>query len=281
MIINLEKTDIPVRYTFSVDKDAKQKSKTIHSVHSNGKLNIVYRDYEDIKNAIELVFRVDEYNLKGVKEPLIFNPTKWVFDRENNNTFVRSKQNLRLIFNRYKDKNRKKENLPSMLVAERFFFDTPNGFETSGFSNGPYFPFFINYFDIDIEKDTIIRGLKWLHIPLSIPVMTTFKCREINEKVLDFEGWVSLDESELDNLLTKRIFREKAKPYHFSKDFVIESNIKLKVEAKTGYLSSASFSFQFKTNDEQFTEGMSFTINKTNSTGSFIVTGKPRIIDPY
>lgn len=284
MKIDFKVSDIPVRYSFNVEKETKKGNNKLISVSSNGILNISYQPYEKLADALELIFKVETYNLKGIKEPLIFNPTKWIFDIKKNTSFVRGKENLRLLWNRYKDRNRKRENVALMLVTERFIFDTPQGFETSGFSNGPYLPFFQNYTDKEIEKDTIFEGSAWLNIPLNIPLKNTFRCTNIDSSYIYFEGWLSLDEKVLDFLLGKKSFREQAEEYHFSKDFSFESQFNIKVEIETGYVESANFNFDFKTTDKFFKETFEYKINRIEkpktSEGSVYVTGKPQIIDP-
>jgi hypothetical protein len=250
MVLTFKESDEKYRYSFVFEKDMKRKDKLIHSVHSNGIIDIKLSPHVKLDNAFEAMFYVEEYNLAGIKEPLIFNPTKWIFDINNNNAFVKSKNNLRLIWEKYKNKNRTAQNQAQLLVVERLYFYTPYGFENGGFSNGPYLTFFVNYFNRDLEKDDIfITGPNWLSIPINLPLNITYRPIAINERFIEFEGWITLNEKILDELLTNPNFRSRAMDYHFSKNFKITSNIQLKVDITTSYLHSANFNLEIDGND--------------------------------
>lgn len=102
MKIEFREIDEKLKYSFVFEKDMRRNDKLIQSVHSDGELNLSFRKYDKIENGIEIIFMVDHYNLKGSREPLIFNPTKWIYDIDNNEAFVRAKDNLRLIWKNIK-----------------------------------------------------------------------------------------------------------------------------------------------------------------------------------
>jgi len=287
MEINPKESTESLNYSFTFDKDFKRNAKLVQGVHSNGKISIKLRNYDKIENAIECVFTVDEYNLKGTKEPLIFNPTKWIIDIKNNISFVRSKEHLRLIFNKFKNKNRRPENMANLLVVERLFFHTPLGFENAGFSNGPYLTFFLNYYNKNLEQDDlIIFGPNWYSIPINLPFKTIFRCKSITKEFVIFEGWISLDEETLDKSLTDPNYRRRALDYHFSKDFIIESKINVCIDISTTFLHSADFKFKLKGEQGKLEEEMSYEIKRINNAlveddDSKIIRGRYRIVDPY
>lgn len=269
MILPFIESDNAYRYSFVFDKIMKRKGKEVYSVHSNGVINTVLKKFEKIDKAFEIIFNVEKYNLGGVKEPLIFNPTKWVFDIDNNISYVRSKENLKTIWERYKNKIRNNQNQAHLLVSERLFFHTPNGFENSGFSNGPYLAFFANYYNKDLQQDDLfIHHLDWLSIPSNIPLKITYRPQKITSNHVDLEGWITLNEEVLDDLLTKPAFRDRAMDYHFSKDFNIESKIILSVDIKTSFLNICDFYLEIDGAEGGIHEFMKYRIERIPMPGS-------------
>ena len=261
MLIDIKEQNIPVTYQFSFEKVVFRKKKDLLSVHNKGKISVGTKFTDKVENGIEYTFKTEEYNSKEIKEPLMLDPVKWVFAPIKNEVFIRNKDNLRLIWNKYRDKYRRRENSALFLALERLYFNTYQGLENSALSECPHLPFFINYFETNLDKDMLIIGCNWLLLPLNIPLNTTFKVININNQYIVFDGWVSLDEETLDLLLTKERFREKAESYHFSKDFTIDSSIKVLIDKNTSYLHSAIFNLEINGEDGALHETMKYEIS--------------------
>jgi len=273
-------------YVFNFYKRQEYEKKIIQQIESKGQFNLKLYPKEETQEYYDLVFRNEIYSQAGVKDPFVFNPVKWRLDKKSNIAYVKSKDNMKIAWQRYKDKYRRPENIASLLVIERLYFNAPLGFEYSSYSTGPYLPFFINIFDIELDSEIVIKGQDWLLIPVNIPVNTHFKCAAITPDNIILDGWISLDEEKLDTLLAKESFRDKAKSYHFSKDFRLISEIKVCIDIHTSYLHSAIFKLNIDGEDGKLKEDMHYEIKRNFDTlaeddNSKIIKGRYRIIDPY
>lgn len=234
-----EKTNFPSAYTFNFSKQSSYKDKSLASFNSKGKLNF-QRQETDIENVFEYIFKSIEYQQDNNNSPLLFSPVKCLYDQNKNDFEIKNKDNFKLVWERYRDKHRNKNNQVLILSLERLYFHTDKGIEFDVLSNAPYLPFFIPQ-PAKLEKESILPSINWLFIPLNLPLKTTYKCQEINDDIIYLKGWVSLDEESLDSLMTKDNFKLRAKDYHFSRDFQINSDLKIKLNTKTQLLYKAEY----------------------------------------
>lgn len=256
--IPLDKT--PAKYPFSFTKNSVYKKKTLFNLDSKGIISLFREQEEQSEAIVQYTFRSLEYIQKNVQSPLLFNPVKWIYNTGLNVAAIKNKENHRLVWNKYRDKYKNPQNQTALMAVERLYFHTPLGLEYDAFSNGTYLLFFLPL-DIGIKKETIIKGLDWLLMPINIPLNTTFKCINIDTQYITFKGWVSLDEKMLDELLRKDNFKNKAKKYHFSKDFQLESEIDLTIEVATKRLYKAEFNLKVKGEKEELYEIMNYSIH--------------------
>ncbi len=179
------------KYNFNFHKYTSYNKKILINVLTEGEFNVtLYHDSDPLNQ--EYIFKYDKFIQKGLKEPLIFSPFKWIFYKNKNEATIKSKNGLEAIWKRYRDKYNKRELQASLLMHERLFFHTPRGLENYSFSYNIYLPFFINT-PHDLKVDDIIEGIDWLLIPIDIPVNTHYKCKDINQSLITLEGWITLD----------------------------------------------------------------------------------------
>ncbi|MDR3339885.1 MAG: hypothetical protein LBT25_07340 [Candidatus Symbiothrix sp.] len=250
-----------IRYDFQFYKNHIYKKTSTLELETKGEIRLLRKASERFENSLEYIFRSDKFIQKGVSDPLVFNPVKWIFNLQLNTSGIDEKGDLKLIWNRYRDKYRKQENLIAFKLLENLYFNIPLGMEYQAFSNTPYLVFFINLFENEIEKETVVKGLDWILMPMSIPVNTTFRCTNLDERRMELNGWISLDDEKMDVLMSDKQFKETAKSYHFSKNFSMESQIKVIYESKTSYLHFASFDLEVKGEDGKLHEEMRYEIN--------------------
>ncbi len=263
MILDTSKPTERIAYLFDFYKYHKYKGKTILNIESNGSFNTQRLIREEGSNLPEYVFRSESYHQERMKDPLIFSPLKWIYNKAEHAASIKSKDHLKRVWCRYRDKYRRPENAAGLLVFERLLFNVPMGMEYDFFSNGAYLPFFIDIYDIDIEEETVLKTQDWVLMPMSIPVNTYFKCTKLTDESIYLDGWLTLDEDKLDELLTKEIFRQKAKSYHFSKDFRIESSIKVVIDIRNACLHSALFSLEISGENDSLHERMQYEVKGT------------------
>lgn len=271
------------RYEFKFYKEHIFKKKHETLIETEGVLNLSRKQCENIDNSISCIFETEKLLQKGIKDPLIFSPVLWNFNINLNMAGVNSKEELKLIWNRFKNKYRKQDNLVGFMVLENLYFNTIFGLEYSSFSHSPYLLFFINIYKDNFEENDIIKGLDWILMPMSIPVNTTFKCLAITDKSIILDGWVTLDEEKLEEMFRQKKFREQARGYHYSKDFNIDSKIKVIIDSRTSSLLSASFDLEINGEQGQLFEKMKYEIKRnSNTTKTYnVVIGKPRFLEPY
>ena len=276
-----------IKYNFRFNKKHIYKKREEVNLETEGITSLLIKATERFEDSLEYLFHSDKFVQKGVKDPLIFNPVKWIYNLKLNATGIDSKEDLRLTWNKYRDKYRRQDNLVSFKLLESLYFTVPLGMEYATFSNSPYLLFFINLLNKDIEKETVIKGLDFLLMPMSIPVNTTFQCIEINKDNMELNGWLSLDEEKLGELLRQKKFSEHARSYHYSKDFNLDSKIKVIIDTKTSSLFSASFDLEIKGEGGKLHEVMKYEIKRNSDSiileddDSKIIKGRYRIIDPY
>lgn len=246
------------KYHYSFNKKSYYKKKTLIQIDSNGIISHL-RENDESESIEKYTFRCLEYKYKNIKSPLILNPVKWIYNTNLNVAAIKNKENHKLVWNKYRDKHRTPQNQASFMVIERLYFHTPLGLEYDAFSNGIYLLFFIPL-NAKIKKDTFIKGLDWLNIPINLPFNTTFRCSDINNKFINLKGWISLDEKILDELIRNDNFKNKAMKYHFSKDFQVESEIDLIIEVETKSLYKADFNLEIKGDNNNLHETMNYSI---------------------
>jgi len=232
----------------------------------------------------EYVFTYSQFVQKGLKEPLIFSPIKWIFEVEKKHAYIKTKTNVQAIWKRYRDRHNRPEYQAYFLMLERLFFHTPGGLENYSLSHTFYLPFLF-HLTAGIKENDIINGVDWLFMPMNIPVNTYYKCLKNSNEEIILDSWITLDKERLDELLTKEKFRNKAKDYHFSQDFTISSDIKIIFKNFT--LHSVNFRVEIKNNNGLY-EMFQFTIERDNfdiisseDPNTKYIVGKPGIIDPY
>ena len=250
----------PSKYQFAFHKKSTYKKKTLLNVDSHGSISFLRQEEKEQKETLQYIFRILKYTQKNVQFPLLFTPVKWAYNTKLNITGIKNKEHHRLVWNKHRDKYRRPENMTIISAIERLYFHSPLGLEYDAFSNSIYLLFFLPLFNKDIQIETIIKGLDWHLTPLNIPVNTTYKCVDINDQHITFKGWISLDEKMLDELLRKDIFKNKAKKYHFSKDFQIDSDITLIIDCKTGLLYKADFNLDIRGEKEEVFESTNYNI---------------------
>ncbi len=266
MELLIQTTDYPVFYKFNLLKKSTYRNKKISNIESSGVLKFQVHLKNENK---EYIFHCNDYIQSGVKNPLIFNPVKWFFEKENKIFLIKSKDEIKLQWKRYKDKYRTTKNITDFLVLERLLFHTPLGFEYSTFSNGPYLPFFLDFTNVQIEKETLIKGMDFIMSPLNIPVNTTFICSDIDRNIMFLDGWISMDEDKMDLLIANKNFQTRAKSYHFSRDFQIQSKIRIAMDIETGYIHSAYFNLSIKGEDGKLEENMEYKLHNIDKSYIF------------
>lgn len=280
MTLKSPEDEKPIKYNYTFQK--KHIYKKIVELDSNAKaaISMVRKKSEKYDKCIEYIFKTSSFRQEGVKDPLVFDPLKWIFNLELNGAGVNSKDELKLLWNRHKDKYRHKDNMMAFMALENLYFNSLFGMEHMYFSNSPYLVFFINVFNKEIQPDTIIKGLDFLLLPMSIPVNTTYKCTKIDQTHIYLDGWLSLDEKKLEKLITQKQFKEYAKSYHYSKDFRIDSEIKICFDIGSSSLSSATFKLDINGESNKLKENTYYKIDRNDSIAHNTVT-RFKIIDPY
>lgn len=283
--MNLEIVDDskPTTYDFSFRKQHTHKKRTEILSNTSGSFSLLRQKSDKFENCYEYIFNYQNFYSKENKDPLLFDPIKWLFNIKLNGAGISSKEDLKIQWDKYKNKYRSKENIIHFKALESLYFKSLFGLEYMFFSNSPFLIFFINYYDIDIDKDKIIRGPDFLFMPMSIPVNTWYKCTKIDDEKLYFSGWVTLDEDKLEALISQKQFKDHAKSYHFSKDFSIESNIEVCINIKNTTLNNATFEMHINGEKGSLKEDMYYEIksNIPSGSGAKYVIGRPVIIDNW
>jgi hypothetical protein len=262
MKMNLSEHQELKKYSFRFyKKNAYGKNDNLY-IETEGIIGLSMSQSERFEDSLEYRFTSEKFLQKDVKDPLVFSPVRWIYNTNLNVAGIHDKDNLKLIWRKYKDKHRKPHNLVTFMMLESLYFNVNLGMEYSAFSNSPYLVFFTNIFNMDVKKDTVIKGLDFILMPASIPVSTTFKCVSIDENKIELEGSITTNELALEKMLTEKKFREHARTYHYSKDFNLDSKIKVIIDSKTSSLVSADFNLEIKGEKEKLQETMNYKINQ-------------------
>lgn len=255
MKIEIQETE-PVDYNFAYKKDSFYKTKALLKTKSNGKFNLKI----NTDTNLELVFKSKIHNNTISNDPLVFSPVKLNYDVESNLYFIKNKEHIRQQWDRYKEKYRNKSNLATLLLFERLYFYIPLGLEYDLLSNGAYLPFFLNIYDQELQSDTVYAGMNWVHSPLNLPLKINYEFDYQRENVTYFGGQVILDDQKLAKLIADKHFQKHLKPYHYTKDFTIESDVKIAYNTETGYIISSLFWLKIYSKAEEINEEIEFEV---------------------
>ena len=247
----------PIEYTFSFQKRSSYKGKSLFNIDCTGVFTL---EKEEV-NTEELSFKFANlsYKSSNTNDPLLFSPVEWKYNRGLGVAAITNKKSFKPKWNRFRDKHRNQSNRVLLLVVEKLYFNTPLGMEYDTFSNGVYLPFFIDS-DGSYQVGVYYQGLDYLAMPLDIPLETIFECKTINEKETHLEGWVTLKETNLDALLIDQGFRSKAKDYHISRDFSIDSKITVIIDTVANIIKQITFTLSIK-GEQDLLEEIDYTVN--------------------
>lgn len=247
----------PVEYRFSFQKKSSYKGRSLFNIDSNG----VFTLEKGEMNADEPSFKFTNlsYKSSNTNDPLLFSPVKWKYARSLGVAAITDKKNFKPKWNRFRDKHRNPTNRVMLMLIEKLYFNTPLGMEHDTFSNGVYLAFFIDS-DGNYKKDEKYRGLDYLSMPLDIPLETIFECKEVTEKESHLEGWVTVNETNLDRLLMDQGFRTKAKDYHISRDFSIDSKITVIIDNAANIIKHITFKSSIK-GEQELSEEIIYTVD--------------------
>ncbi|REC62275.1 hypothetical protein DRF65_11215 [Chryseobacterium pennae] len=241
----------PVEYRFSFQKRSSYKGKSLFNIDSSG----VFILEKDEVNTEEPSFKFTniKYQSSNTNDPLLFSPVVWKYGRRLGVAAITNKNIFKPKWNRFRDKHRNPSNRVLLLLVEKLYFNTPLGMEYDTFSNGVYLPFFIDS-DGRCRVGEQYKGLDYLAMPLDLPLETVFECKASDEKEIHLEGWVTLNEKNLDALLMDQGFRAKAKDYHVSRDFSIDSKITVIKDTVADVVKRISFNLNIKGEQDLFEE---------------------------
>lgn len=250
------------KYNFQFYKNHSYGKNNDLCIDSQGTICLSVILSERFENCLEFLFTSERFLQKGIKDPLIFSPVKWIYNLDFNVAGINNKDDLKLIWRKYKDKYRNPHNLATFMMLESLYFNVNLGMEYSACSNSPYLIFFTNVFNMDIQQDSIIKGLDFILMPMSIPVSTTYRCTSINENRVEFLGSIITNELALEKMYTEKKFREQARTYHYSKDFNLNSKIKIIINPKTSSLTYADFSLDINGENGKLQETMNYKVEQ-------------------
>ncbi|WP_367866938.1 hypothetical protein [Pedobacter sp. WC2423] len=249
------KTIDPVKYQFAYKKNTVYKTKTLVNTIGNGKFSFFL---ESTEKGLELVFRNEFYTNNTSKDPLVFSPVKLIYHPDGNLFLIKNRENLKIQWSKYKEKYRNAENLSVLMTFERLYFHTPLGLEYELASNGAYVPFLLYVYYTDLKEDTILRGMDWVHTPLNLPLRIDYQAGGTKGDIIYILGVISLDEEMLTKVIADKNFQSRAKPYHYSRNFQIQSEIKIAYDLNTGYIHSAVFRLKISGKEEQIIEEIDY-----------------------
>lgn len=187
---------------------------------------------------------------------LIFTPVQFELNAEKNIFQIANKKLLKVQWNKYKEKNRSGKNNTFLFLYERLYFKVDLGMEYDFMANSAHLPFFVNIYDQNLEVGSVIDGMSWLHTPLNLPLKIEYMVEKFNEIELTLKGVISLDDENLAKLIADKQFQQQAKPYHYTKDFSISSDIKSVFDIRTGYLVFSSCAFKIYSTQEEINESV-------------------------
>lgn len=274
MIITL-KEGLSIPYRFKFFKRCLYKEKKLSEVKSNGEFLLSMSNTD----GLELQFKNKSYLTSTTKDPLIFSPVKLSYHTESNVFFIKNKEHLKMQWDKHKEKYRNSKNLSMILVIERLYFHVLLGLEYDLLSSGSYAPFFSDVYNKEINEDTVLKGMNWVSNPLSIPVKISYELSKYRNNIIFLTGVVSMDEENLARLITDKNFQQHAKSYHYTKNFTIESDIKVVYDLETGYLLSSVFMIKIDGKEEGIEEEISFELNQEGKENPENLTYKSFILE--
>lgn len=255
MKIELQEVE-PIDYNFDYKKDTVYKTKSLLNTKSNGKFSLKMSTDEDL----ELIFKSKFYNNNILNNPLIFSPVRLKYNLESNLFFIKNKEHLRQQWDKHKEKFRNKSNLATILIFERLYFYIPLGLEYDLLSNGCYLPFFLNIYHQEIKPESVYKGMDWVHTPLNLPLKINYQFNDQKENIISFKGQVILDEEKLAQIILDKNFQKHMKPYHYTKDFTIESDVQIAYNMENGYIISSIFWLKIFSKSEEINEEIEFKV---------------------
>ncbi|MFP3596923.1 hypothetical protein [Chryseobacterium sp. SIMBA_029] len=244
-------------YEFKYQKTSVYKSKKTTAVKSEGTF-LLKLDFEE---DFYMTFHSKKY-VSDAKRKLVFSPIKFKYDFDSNVFLIKNRDFLKIHWNKFKEANRSNKSNTMLYLYEQLYFRIPLGLEYDLLSNGAYFPFFANTYKKHFEIGDIISGMSWVHTPLSLPFKIDYVVESISETEINLYGIIYLDDENLIRLLADKKFQKHAKPYHYSKDFSIVSDIKSIYDVNTGYLKFSNFSLKIFSENEEIDE---FVISSVSS----------------
>lgn len=192
---------------------------------------------------------------------LTFSPVQFELDEKKNTFEITNKKLLKVQWNKFKEKNRSGKNNTFLFLYEKLYFKMQSGMEYDLLSNGSHLPFFVNIYNKDLEVGAVIDGMSWVHTPLGLPLKIEYAVELVNDLELTLRGTVSLDEETLTKLIADKQFQQKAKPYHYTKNFSITSDIKSIYDVRTGYLKFSKFSLKILSAEEEINEQIDSSVS--------------------
>ncbi|AZB25174.1 MULTISPECIES: hypothetical protein [Bacteroidota] len=245
-----------VEYRFSFHKKSSYKGKSLFNIESSGTFTLEKVDADTAES--NFTFTNLSYKSSNTNDPLLFSPIEWKYSRDLGIAAIINKKNFKPKWNRFRDKHRNPSNRVLLMVIEKLYFNSPLGMEHDTFSNGVYLPFFIDS-DGTYEVGKYYKGLDYLAMPLNLPLETIFECKEYNEKETHLEGWLTLKEQDLDSLLMDQGFRAKAKDYHISRDFAVDSEIIVLIDSYANIIKKIIFKLSIK-GEQDLLEEINYTV---------------------
>lgn len=240
-----------VVYNFKIKKSSAFKGKALLNLNASGKFSLSCNKLD--AGDLSFIFTNMEYNSINTKDPLIFNPVTWHYNWKLNLAAITEKKSFKPLWNNYRNKHSNTANKVQFLVLEKLYFETPLGMEYDTFSNGVYLPFFNDSKGMYLTGEHY-RGLDLLLMPLNIPVKTKFLCKELNDREVLLEGCIEFNEEVMEKLLSNQNFKVKARSYHFSLDFSIDSKIEIVIERITNVIKKITCRNIISGADELFEE---------------------------
>lgn len=238
---------------------------TKSTIYKNSKLSnlkSVNSFSQSIRQSDDLVFEFINKDIQDAREnTLIFSPVQFRLDKGKNLFQIVNKKQLKVQWNKYKEKNRSGKNNTFLFLYERLYFKIDLGMEYDLMSNSSHISFFVDIYDRDLKVGDVMDGMSWVHTPLGLPLKIEYVVKQINGVELVLDGTVSLDAEKLSQLITDKQFQQQAKPYHFTKDFMIESDVRSVFDVNTGNLRHGNFSLKIYSKPEEIDEEINSKIS--------------------
>lgn len=255
MLINI-KPDSQELYKSEYSKNTLYKNNKLSELKSRNTFSLNL----NLNENLQMIFTNKDLT-DDTSNNLIFSPVQFELNEKKNFFEITNKKLLKVQWNKFKEKNRNGKNNTFLFLYERLYFKMDFGMEYDLLSNGSHLPFFVNIYNKELEVGTVIDGMSWVHAPLGLPLKIEYVVELINDMDLTLRGTVSLDEDTLTKLIADKQFQQKAKPYHYTKNFTILSDIKSVYNARTGYLKYSTLSLTISGVEEEVNESVSSSIS--------------------